>query len=312
MADEYCPECGTKITGTTGFCSECGATTTSLKNKIEETAKANEEEKLTKKLRGNYYNPNKSNIKAILLSILLPFSGNLYLKENILNLILTIISLVIIFYDIFMLLTLSDAYYMSLISMFIFPIWSIISFISLIYIILMHNRYKKYYIDNPSKYSKEGKIQFFNGKTYIIVLIVILFVLFVSLNLIENYGDSPKNYDGPYFTLQYPHALHLDSDKFLSEKEYVVIFDNNHFSKLIIISVFDSTDSLEYYATKDPKDWGIFKNTTLDGNPAIIRKTDVLHNDEIITMKDGKTYDIKFIGDGRQYTDSVLNSFKFK
>ena len=47
-----------------------------------------------------------------------------------------------------------------------------------------------------------------------------MFVLFVSLNLIENYGDSPKNYDGPYFTLQYPHALHLDSDKFLSEKEY--------------------------------------------------------------------------------------------
>ena len=45
MADEFCPECGAKITGSTGFCPECGAVTTSLENKIKETERINREEK---------------------------------------------------------------------------------------------------------------------------------------------------------------------------------------------------------------------------------------------------------------------------
>ena len=37
MSEEFCPECGAKITGKTGFCSECGAVTTSLNNQIKES-----------------------------------------------------------------------------------------------------------------------------------------------------------------------------------------------------------------------------------------------------------------------------------
>lgn len=45
MEDEFCPECGAKITGNTGFCSECGAVTTSLENKIKEAERIEREEK---------------------------------------------------------------------------------------------------------------------------------------------------------------------------------------------------------------------------------------------------------------------------
>ena len=49
MSDEFCPECGAKITGNTGFCSECGAVTTSLQNSIDEAKNAEiEAERLRK------------------------------------------------------------------------------------------------------------------------------------------------------------------------------------------------------------------------------------------------------------------------
>ena len=52
MSDEYCPECGAKITGNTGFCSECGAVTTSLQNSIDEAEKAKiEAEKIREEQR---------------------------------------------------------------------------------------------------------------------------------------------------------------------------------------------------------------------------------------------------------------------
>ena len=310
MDDEFCPECGAKITGTTGFCSECGATTTSLKNKIEESTRANEEEKQIKKIQKNYYSSNKSNAKAILLSILLPFSGNLYLKENVLNFILTIISLVIIFYDIFMLLTLSDTYSMFFFFKLIFPIWWIISIISLIYIILMHNRYKTYYADNPSKYSKEGKIQFFNGKNYIIILIAILFILFVSVNLLEVYNDSPKYYDGTDFSIEYPHSLHIHGDWFNNKLNCQEIsFADNKSENQIVIKISDSQKPLESYVV-NYNGWGSIENISVDKNPAFIVKNDNWHT--ILTIKNNKLYEITFVHDGMQYTDSVMNSFKFK
>ena len=56
MADEFCPECGAKITGKTGFCSECGAVTTSLQNNIDEAKKAKfeaEKRKIEQKKQNN-------------------------------------------------------------------------------------------------------------------------------------------------------------------------------------------------------------------------------------------------------------------
>lgn len=68
MADEFCPECGAKITGKTGFCSECGAVTTSLQNSINEAKKTEivakkrkvekqkqNREELIKKIKKNKY-----------------------------------------------------------------------------------------------------------------------------------------------------------------------------------------------------------------------------------------------------------------
>ena len=73
MSEEYCPECGAKITGKTGFCSECGAVTTSLNNQIEETKKIERIENIQKW----YHKPDKSHMMALIYSILLPFSGTL-------------------------------------------------------------------------------------------------------------------------------------------------------------------------------------------------------------------------------------------
>lgn len=80
MSDEYCPECGAKITGNTGFCSECGAVTTSLQNKIDETKKAKfeaEKRKIEKRNQSNQELKRKINknkhwiILGVILVILL-------------------------------------------------------------------------------------------------------------------------------------------------------------------------------------------------------------------------------------------------
>ena len=63
MSDEFCPECGAKITGNTGFCSECGAVTTSLQNSIDEAEKAKiEAEKIREEQRKQKNEELKQNI----------------------------------------------------------------------------------------------------------------------------------------------------------------------------------------------------------------------------------------------------------
>lgn len=83
MAEEYCPECGAKITGSTGFCPECGAVTTSLENQIKETERINREEKQkqaerkrqAREKRINSIKKNKYYIIGILIVIIAIVAG---------------------------------------------------------------------------------------------------------------------------------------------------------------------------------------------------------------------------------------------
>ena len=78
MAEEFCPECGARITGSTGFCPECGAVTTSLENQIKETKriKREEEEKraeqsrIAREKRINFIKKNKYYLIGLLILII--------------------------------------------------------------------------------------------------------------------------------------------------------------------------------------------------------------------------------------------------
>lgn len=78
MVEEFCPECGAKITGSTGFCPECGAVTTSLNNQIKETKRLEREERerraehnrQVREKRLNFIKKNKYYIFGILIFII--------------------------------------------------------------------------------------------------------------------------------------------------------------------------------------------------------------------------------------------------
>lgn len=78
MVEEFCPECGAKITGSTGFCPECGAVTTSLNNQIKETKRLEREERerraehnrQVREKRLNFIKKNKYYIVGLLILII--------------------------------------------------------------------------------------------------------------------------------------------------------------------------------------------------------------------------------------------------
>lgn len=159
MSDEYCPECGAKITGKTGFCSECGAVTTSLNNQIEETKKIEKIEKIEKIRKKYYHKPDKSHKMALIFSIFLPFFGNLYLRENIINLVATIVSILFIFANIIGLLTISDFYYhYNYFPVCIYVILWIVSMFTLTIFIIEYNNHEVYYKKDDDKYSRRIQI----------------------------------------------------------------------------------------------------------------------------------------------------------
>ena len=163
MSEEFCPECGAKITGKTGFCSECGAVTTSLNNQIKET----EEIQRIGNIQKWYHKPDKNHKNALIYSAFLPFSGNLYLRENIINLVLTVLSVLFFLGNIIGLLTISDFYYRHEYLTIIYAFWWIISMVSLIYFIVQYNKLDAYFKKDDEKYSRESELPNLFNKTYI-------------------------------------------------------------------------------------------------------------------------------------------------
>lgn len=137
----------------------------------------------------SYHKKDKNYGIAFLCSLLLPFSGSLYLKENITNLIVTIISIIIIFLTMFGLLTIPDFYYHNGYVITLLAILGIVSLLSLILNIRQYNKYKSYYPAN-----KESELSFINDK-FLIVIPIIIFILFLSVNVMAMNDTSDKLYE---------------------------------------------------------------------------------------------------------------------
>lgn len=315
MSEEYCPECGAKITGRTGFCSECGAVTTSLNNQIKET----KEIERIGNIQKWYHKPDKSHMMALIYSILLPFSGNLYLRENIINLVLTIVSILFIFANIIGLLTISDFYYRHGYLAFIYAIWWIISMVTLIYFIIQYNKRDIYFKKDDEKYSQESQLPHLFNKEYVKYIPFIIIILFLIVNVAVMFNDSPKTYDTPEFSFQYPNEYQSygtwEYNRYASAYQGSIQAEN--YNDDISISSFPISGSLKNYIKEDLPYSGIddYKEsgkTTIDNREAYILKDTDGEWTNVMFENNGNLYQIVLNGNSQQYMDSIVDSFKFK
>ena len=128
----------------------------------------------------------------------MPFSGGLYLKENITSLIVTILSIIMIFVTMFGLLSIPDFYYHNGYVITLLAILWIISLLSLLLNIRQYNKYKSYYPEN-----KESELSFINDKI-LIAIPIIIFILFLSVNVMVMNDTSDKLYENDHYSLVYP------------------------------------------------------------------------------------------------------------
>ena len=318
MSEEFCPECGAKITGKTGFCSECGAVTTSLNNQIKET----KEIERIGNIQKWYHKPDKSHKMALIYSIFLPFSGNLYLRENIINLILTILSILLILGNIIGLLTISDFYYRNPFLISIYVIWWIISIVSLFYLIVKYNKFNVYYKKDDEKYSNESQLPNLFNKEYIKYIPFILIILFLVVNMGVMFNDSPKTFDSSDFSFQYPHEyISMGTwtyNQYADEYQGVV----GEYPNTIEIRMFPAYYSIKEYVNEvlhfeypygDGGYDNINKGTThIDDTKAYMIQHKDLDWTDVMFVRDGNLYQIIFNGDSQNDMNTILNSFKFK
>lgn len=319
MSEEFCPECGAKITGKTGFCSECGAVTTSLNNQIKES----KEIERIGNIQKWYHKPDKSHMMALIYSILLPFSGNLYLRENIINLVLTIVSILFIFANIIGLLTISDFYYLHGYLAFIYAIWWIISMVSLIYFIIQYNKRDVYYKKDDEKYSSESQLQNLFDKQYIKYVPFVIVILFLIVSAGVMFSDSPKTYDTPDFTFQYPHEYKSygkwEYNQYANEYQGGIQAEN--YNDDIEIKRFDASESISDYVDEvlhfrysdgsghDNIDKG---KTNVDDSKAYVIQDKDEEWTNVMFVRDGQLYQLIFKGDSQNDMDTIIDSFKFK
>lgn len=319
MSEEHCPECGAKITGKTGFCSECGAVTTSLNNKIKETKENQKIENIQKW----YHKPDKSHKMALIYSALLPFSGNLYLRENIINLVLTVISISFILGNIVGLLTISDFYYRYDYLASIYALLWIISMISLIYLISQYQKRDVYYKKDDEKYSRESQLPNLFNNEYIKYIPYVLVLLFLIVSIGVALNDGPKTYDTSDFTLKYPHKYKSDG-----EWKYNSYYSQNQ-GKIEGETYKDDIEIIQFYAINPIKNYvdevvhekykygSDYKNTikekiTVDDTTAYVIQDKQSEWTNVMFNKNGKLYQIIFNGNSQNDMDSIINSFKTK
>ena len=317
MSEEFCPECGAKITGKTGFCSECGAVTTSLNNQIKET----KEIERIGNIQKWYHKPDKSHMMAIICSICLPFSGNLYLRENIINLVLTIVSILFIFANIIGLLSVSDFYYRNGYIFIIYAIWWIISLISLIYIIFQYNKRSIYFKKDDDKYSHESQLPNLFNKEYMKYIPFVIVILFLIVNMGVMFSDSPKTFDAGDFSFKYPH--NYTSTGTWTYNQYASEYQGSvgDYPNEIHIKMFPASYSIKEYVDEvyhfRYSDGSGHDNinkgkTNVDESQAYMIQDKDLKWTNVMFVRDGNLYQIIFNGDSQNYMDTIIHTFNFK
>lgn len=317
MSEEFCPECGAKITGKTGFCSECGAVTTSLNNQIKES----KEIERIGNIQKWYHKPDKSHMMALIYSILLPFSGNLYLRENIINLVLTVISIIFIFANIIGVLTVSDFYYRNGHLFIVYAIWWIISILSLLYFIVQYNKRDIYFKKDDEKYSQETQLPNLFNKEYLKYIPFVIVILFLIVNMGVMFSDSPKTFDAGDFSFNYPHDY--TSRGTLTYNQYASEYQGSvgDYPNTIDIRMFPASYSIKEYVDEvyhfRYSDGSGHDNinkgkTNVDDSQAYIIQDKDKEWTNVMFVRDGNLYQIIFNGDSQNDMDTIIDSFKFK
>ena len=322
-SSKFCPKCGAKITGKTGFYSECGAVTTSLNNEIEETNEIIKEKKKIADLQRWYHKPDKDHKMAILYSIFLPFSGNFYLRENIINLLLTILSILFILGNIIGLLTIDDFYYRHSYLILIYSLLWIVSIFSLILIISNYKRGEVYFKKDEEKYSKESQLPNFFTKAYIKYIPFILVILFLIVNMGVTFSDSPKTFDTPDFSFNYPHEYISDGtwnyNPNLDEYSGSVrtggsgIEIRKYPAYGPITSYVDDAVNIKDNSGNIFWHYNTYKGKTkVDNTEAYLVQDYNSSGTLVIFIKDKQVYYLHFKGKSQKDMNTILNSFKFK
>ena len=276
-------------------------------------------EKIENTRKNYYHKPDKSHKMALIFSIFLPFFGNLYLRENIINLFATIVSILIIIANIIGLLTISDFYYRyDYYTVYIYVLWWILSMILLIIFIIGYNKHEVYYKKDDDKYSRESQLQNLFNKQYIKYIPFIICILFLIVNIGVMFSDSPKTFDTSDFTFQYPHEYKSDG-KWEYNSGWI---QAKNYGNSIEIKRFYASESISDYADEllhvryadgsghiDNIDKG---KINVDGTEAYVIQGKDTKWTNVMFVRDGQLYQLIFEGDSQKDMDTIINSFKFK
>ena len=266
-----------------------------------------------------YHKPDKSHKLALIYSILLPFSGNLYLRENILSLVFTVISILFIFGNIIGLLTIPDFYYRNEYLFNVYSVWWVISMAFSIFVIIQYNNNESYFDEETDNFSKKSQLpNLFNNK-FIKYVPFVMVILFLIVNIGVALDDSPKTFDADEFSFQYPHEYKSGGWQYNED-------DNSYWGEIqygnIFVTKFKATKSIESYVdevlfnVKYPDGSGqdnvVESKTKVDGLDAYVIQVKDLKWTNVMFIKDGELYQLSFKDGGQKYMDDVINSFKFK
>ena len=263
--------------------------------------------------RKNKFNQvSKNNKRAFLYSLMLPFSGSFYIKENKISLTFTLISIIGVLINIFGLITISDFYMRMLYLIIILLIMWIVSILDIIIIFKYSN-----FDDSDLKNSNS---HFVNKKSYSIV-IIILFILFLSANLMVLYDSSPtKHYEGDLFSIDYPksyvaHDIHdelydgkVNGAAFEREGDYFCVYHKDANGKTIddILKLYKSNKNININSKY------VHKSNVANTSAYLIENAGV-DGDWFIFVKDDIYYKITFFEVTSEETRNlVLNTFEFK
>ena len=291
----------------TGFYSQNEGVSTKLTNYMEN-------------IQNWYHKPDKSHIMALIYSILLPFSGNLYLRENIINLVFTVISILFIFGNIIGLLTTSDFYYRNEYLISIYVVWWIISMAFSVLFIVQYNNNESYFEKEKDNYSKKSQLPNSFNNNYIKYIPFVMVILFLIVSMEVMLDDSPKTFDTNEFSFQYPHEYQYNGEWLYNS------YDNSYYCQVqydsISVTKFEATKSIDGYVDDlllqveypdgSGQDNVVKGKTKVDGLDAYVIQVKDLKWTNVMFIKDGELYQLCFKEDGQKHMDEVINSFKFK